>query len=612
MRRPVTVLLAGLAFAFQPATAQDPNGWSDRLDSTRAALHTLKPGTEEHARNLLAMGRALRMLDRPDTALIVARSLIAALDTTPSVLLVSAYDMLGRAQKETGDPAGAMITMQRGLRIAQAANDPAGVRAALYQLSTANFDAGRFDDAHYYAARLLPLLEHVTDMRRAGVLNMLGNVFYMRQAFDSATVYYAEALDEAHRLGSPQVVTLAGNLAAVYAEMGRPEKGVALLDEELGRDSAMHLRDRMNLHNVRGYCLFELGRYDAAIRDLLRSEAINDSAVHELDRTIDNLTYLAASYKGQGDFRNALLSMEKLEAAKDSFHLHQQNTATLELEKKFQGELKQEHIDRLSAETREKSERLKRRDQLLYAAGAVLVLVIAMALLVWRNLKQKQRNVVLLAQLNELLQLKVLRSQMNPHFIHNSLNAIHGLVLKGEHEKARDYLQGFARLLRMVLDHSVRDRIALHEEIDFLNEYLKLEALRFADGLRWSVHADDALLDEDPELSALLVQPFVENAVWHGLAPKSGDRKVEVRFTDAVDHITCTIEDNGVGRQAEKAPHTDGHRSLGLRITGERLQLLAHRIEGTYRFEDLKNAQGQPAGTRVTLHLRGPGMEEVT
>lgn len=235
----------------------------------------------------------------------------------------------------------------------------------------------------------------------------------------------------------------------------------------------------------------------------------------------------------------------------------------------------------------------------------MLALVIAMAVLVWRNLRQKQRNVVLLAQLNELLQLKVLRSQMNPHFIHNSLNAIHGLVLKGEHDKARDYLRGFALLLRMVLDHSVRDHIALSEEIDFLREYLKLEALRFADGLHWSVEADDALLAEDPRLSALLVQPFVENAVWHGLAPKSGEKRLLVRFAEAGDHIVCVIEDNGVGRHAERAVSLDGHKSLGLRITGERLQLLAHRMEqqGGYYFDDLKDDQGRPKGTRVTLRL---------
>lgn len=328
-----------LAMATLPcqAAAQDI-GWSERLDSARIKAHQADRGSEEHAKALLKMGRALRELDRSDTALTVARSLITSLDTAPSILLVSAYDMLGRTQMETGDAEAAMLTMQQGLRTAQAINDSPGMRSALYQLGAANFDANRFDDALYYSRQLVPLLEGIPDPRRAGTLNMIGNVFYMRQEFDSATVYYADAVDEARRIGSPQVVTLASNLAAVYAEIGQAAKGVAILDEEFAQNPEMLARDRMNLLNVRGYCLYEMGRYADAVNDLSRSEEINDSTIHELDRSIDNLTYLAGSYKELGDFTNAFLSMEKLEAAKDSFHLHAQNTTTLELEKRFQGE----------------------------------------------------------------------------------------------------------------------------------------------------------------------------------------------------------------------------------------------------------------------------------
>jgi tetratricopeptide (TPR) repeat protein len=175
------MLFCQCAMAFAQSGDVD---WSFRLDSARSALRSAKPGSEAHGKLMLNLGRALRMLDRSDTAVIVARSLIASLDTTPSALLVSAYDMLGRAQAETGEAEGSMHSSQRALRTAHAVNDTLGIRSALYQLGMANFNANRFDDALFYAQQLLPLLEGIDDPRHAGSLNMIGNVYYVRQEFD--------------------------------------------------------------------------------------------------------------------------------------------------------------------------------------------------------------------------------------------------------------------------------------------------------------------------------------------------------------------------------------------------------------------------------------------
>jgi LytS/YehU family sensor histidine kinase len=214
---------------------------------------------------------------------------------------------------------------------------------------------------------------------------------------------------------------------------------------------------------------------------------------------------------------------------------------------------------------------------------------------------QKER----IEEINRLLRLKVLRAQINPHFIYNCLHAIGNLVRKGDAAGATGYLDGFARLLRMVLDQSVRDRVPLSQEIDFLRQYLKLEALRFEDGLNYQVEADPALLEEDDAVPALVVQPFVENAIWHGLATKEGDKRVRIRFAQRDGRIICTVEDNGIGRDA--APHrdhADGSPSMGLQLTNERLQLLTFRMQeaGSVRFTDLKE-RGVASGTRVEVVL---------
>jgi len=132
-----------------------------------------------------------------------------------------------------------------------------------------------------------------------------------------------------------------------------------------------------------------------------------------------------------------------------------------------------------------------------------------------------------------------------------------------------------------------------------------LEQLRLGNDLTWSITADDALLNEEPQVPSLLVQPFVENAIWHGLAPKQGPKHLAIHFFQVDGVVTCRVQDNGVGR-TEKAP-TPGRTSLGLKLTGERLELLTERMRsaGGFRVEDLKDPGGTPAGTLVEMRFAG-------
>jgi LytS/YehU family sensor histidine kinase len=139
----------------------------------------------------------------------------------------------------------------------------------------------------------------------------------------------------------------------------------------------------------------------------------------------------------------------------------------------------------------------------------------------------------------------------------------------------------------------------------FLRLYVKLESLRLP-GLQCEVDADRELLDDEAELPALLVQPFVENALWHGLANKEGARELKIRFNATEKGMRCTVRDNGMGRNGF-GTKPDGHRSLGTELTNERLQLLTHRLQqkGSFVINDLKDTAGNPAGTEVVIELEG-------
>jgi len=206
------------------------------------------------------------------------------------------------------------------------------------------------------------------------------------------------------------------------------------------------------------------------------------------------------------------------------------------------------------------------------------------------------------------LELKALRSQMNPHFIFNSLNSIQYFVLKNEPKEAYTYLTKFSSLMRMILQNSRVKYITLQEEYDWLYTYLDLEKLRMENELDYNIEIEEGLDPDHLYVPSMLVQPYVENAILHGLLPKTKGRKLRIQFSQHRDQIRCTIEDNGIGRKKSaelNASRTKKHKSQGIKVTSERLEVLTRDLSETPEFFilDLHDDDGNPIGTRVTIYL---------
>ena len=204
----------------------------------------------------------------------------------------------------------------------------------------------------------------------------------------------------------------------------------------------------------------------------------------------------------------------------------------------------------------------------------------------------------------------MLRAQMNPHFIFNSLNSIQALIIDGNKRNAVNYLSMFARLLRQTLDTSEEGTIPLSKEIGLLETYLKLESLRFEDKLAYEITTSPSLDVDDLEIPILLIQPFVENAIIHGLTPKkNGERQVKVTFQDESPWLVCQIIDNGIGRSAASALKKQRGQqwdSKGMSVAEQRIALVnnsQHIVDAQIDIEDLKSPDGTPAGTAVTIKI---------
>ena len=207
-------------------------------------------------------------------------------------------------------------------------------------------------------------------------------------------------------------------------------------------------------------------------------------------------------------------------------------------------------------------------------------------------------------------EMRVLRLQMNPHFIFNSLNSIRYFILKQNEEKAIEYIELFSKLLRMILDYSKRDLITLEEELSALELYIKFEKERFNQKFDYQIIVDPELSSKSVAIPPLLLQPFAENSIWHGLMhqDKKGCLTIKIQKTSNTQ-MTITVEDNGVGREkATEIANRNGkkHQSHGMEITKSRIEMINEAWNQKYGFviQDLKSEDGKATGTRVVFTIK--------
>ncbi len=227
---------------------------------------------------------------------------------------------------------------------------------------------------------------------------------------------------------------------------------------------------------------------------------------------------------------------------------------------------------------------------------------------------QKQRTEKLTMKMESRfaqLRLDALRSQMNPHFIFNALNSIKSYMIENNKEKAIYYLGRFSKLIRAILESSRRNLITLEEEMNTINMYVDIESDRFKNNIFYSCHIDENLKPDQVLIPALLLQPFVENSIWHGLTTKKGEKrlKIEIKIMEGSDRLQIIIEDNGIGREASQLRNLQNplkDHSLGHSIIQDRLEFFSKKFNDDFhvRVIDLRDeATGIVKGTKVVLSM---------
>lgn len=307
---------------------------------------------------------------------------------------------------------------------------------------------------------------------------------------------------------------------------------------------------------------------------------------------------LAKAYEQRGELEEALKNYKEAAAIADS--LARLRDFALREALDLNGKLaeRDEEILRMQQqkELNDAALRQQRNISLLLMAGFIVLLIAGFFVL--RNYRAKRRA-------NKLLALRSLRSQMNPHFIFNSLNSINSFISRNDERSANRYLSNFSRLMRTVMEHSSHDFVPLSAELQVLELYLSLEHFRFADKFEYTFEVDPNIQADQIEVPPMLIQPYIENAIWHGLRYKATPGVLRVAFRQDGDKLIGVVEDNGIGRKRSaelKTKNQRTHKSTGLKNTAQRVELI-NSLYGkgvSVSISDLEEAH-EDCGTRVEI-----------
>jgi hypothetical protein len=419
------------------------------------------------------------------------------------------------------------------------------------------------------------------------------------------------------------------NLAFAFLRLNTPDdiksglkylyKAKAIVDTLAFRNDA-----KLYVYRQLGSLKSESGDYQAAIKIYL--EGIKKAEEARVDINIknyDNINPFTASiardyvyyeilsfiyrriiyaYGKLDDYKKVYEYYQLFLNAKNKIYLEDNKNLIAILEAESENEKTQNLIANLERENEFNEFRAAQTRNLNTGIIIVFVILLLLGILFLRQNKLKNDHK------NTLLEQKLLRLQMNPHFIFNALSSIHSLMNPKDVNKASDYLGNFSRLLRSSLESSREDYILLEDEISSIKNYLDLHQLRYENKFNYSVDVDKDLDLEGAIIPPMLIQPFIENAIEHGIRHKEDKGNIHIRFKLDNKKITCEIEDDGVGREkAWEAEYKkkDKHKSLATEIIRDRIKILNKKLKQkiSLNITDLKSEANEVIGTMVKLDI---------
>ena len=560
------------------------------------------------------------------------------------------YNQLGTLYRNTSDYQRAIEYHRKGLN---AATESGNIEFRIFSLNMLGVVYRRLDaikTALDYNQEALQLAESIenpsTGIQRSKnvSLNSIGNIYQALEQYDRALEHYRrsfileealgnrlgmainlqnsgecleaqgkldEALDSFQRslaldteIGSERGKVICGNsISRIYIKQEKYAEAIELLNTNL--PMALETRDQHIIapaYTNLAWAHLRSGNWDLAEtniqngleiaeeKQLLRSLCASYQLYSQLEMERGNFENSLAYYKESDKYRRQVTNDVNIKYVNDVIL-------------RYESEKQKEVAQRLRQENEIVTLKLRRNQNTLLVGALLLVLFALILYTIFRQNKLNNEKKVLALEQSRL------RSQMNPHFLFNSLNSIKHYIINNEQKHAIGYLNKFSKLVRKILDASSEKDITLQEELETVELYMNIENTRFNDEIDFKIEVAPGINPASIKTPSLVLQPFLENALWHGLSPKQGKKMIRLMVTrDRPGAIKIIIRDNGIGRAASEAlklRKTLNQKSVGIPITRARLVNFSRIYQNSFELtiKDIKGEDGKVEGTEVILEI---------
>jgi sensor histidine kinase YesM len=508
----------------------------------------------------------------------------------------------------------------KAIELAEGIKYTRGLSISYNNIGENYFKLKEYAQAIEYTLKARDYNKSINESRGQAINNeQLGSIYFEKDEFDKAYEFWKKGYELSKAEKDLNLESLFnidfGKYYIAKKQYNEAFKYLTIAD-------SMATKSSEQLSQILTYKAFALGYtslkdYDKAIQYLKKGLATSRNLGNKAEEC-DLYNLLATQYEHKGIYDSGIYYLRKHKSIGDSV-LSDKNFAHLAfIQTQYETNLKEKENAELKIIQKEQLKKLSEKNLLLIASLLALMLALFSIFLVYNSFRHKRKNLELeeerkLSVYNQQIaemEVKSLRSQMNPHFLFNSLNSIRNYIIKNESQLASDYLANFATLMRKILDASQQSFLSIEEEIDMLKLYLGLEQMRFSNKFTYTITVDEDLDLNNIYIPTMAIQPFIENAIWHGLLSKEngiGELNINILQNPSnIDEILCEIIDNGIGREKSESMKSKlkKHGSKGINITRERLKRLAkHDIIEPVETIDLYDENAVAVGTKVILHL---------
>ncbi len=563
-----------------------------------AAVQNYKDG-QVYALNHI--GQRLRFLSHFNQALEKHTKALEIAKTTSNIELeILSLNMLGILYRRIDAITAALDHTYQALDIAEKVENPnfaikSAISTSLNNIGQIYRVLGQYDLAIEQFKKAMEFEEALDN--RLGLASNYQNIGECLEAqgkLKTALENYNIALEYNKELKNKRGRILCENgIAHIYVHDKKVNEAILILDEALIQATDLGEPGPISsVHLTLGWALTDLEKFEEAEKHLFKGLELAKK-YNLLHTRAEAYSYLSDLSIAKGDYEKALKYF------KTSLDVESQIRNNKNVRYVYSSIIKKDNEARVTTI----NQQLRKNNTRLLVSGIAIALLAGIFYILYRQYQLKNDKKLL------TLEQSMLRSQMNPHFLFNSLNSIKLYIINNEQKNAVHYLNKFSKLVRKILESSSMREIPLAEELETVELYMNIENIRFSNEIDFKINIDKNIDPHTIRIPSLILQPFLENALWHGLSPKLGEKRIELNITKKVkDFIDISIIDNGIGRAAAeriKQNKVLKRKSVGIEITKERLANFSKDYLNSFDVEivDLYDSNDNASGTQVILHI---------